>query len=50
MSPGGVVILDDYGWQHYNEQKVSMDEWAARTGVSILTLPTGQGLMVKPPR
>lgn len=48
MSPSGVVILDDYGWQHYAEQKASMDEWAAGEGVPILNLPTGQGLLVKP--
>jgi hypothetical protein len=48
LSPGAVVILDDYGWQAYSEQQRSMDEWAAIAGVSILALPTGQGLILKP--
>ena len=48
LSHGAVVILDDYGHAHYREQKFSIDEFAAAEGVSVLTLPTGQGMLIKP--
>lgn len=45
---GGVVILDDYGWGGIHDiQKVVHDEFAKSKGVKILTLPTGQGLIIK---
>jgi 2-polyprenyl-3-methyl-5-hydroxy-6-metoxy-1,4-benzoquinol methylase len=45
---GAPVILDDYGWLGYAPQKEAMDEFADGKGVKILTLPTGQGLLLKP--
>lgn len=48
LSHGAVVVLDDYGWFGYEEQRRSMDEFAASVGVTILASPTGQGLMIKP--
>jgi hypothetical protein len=48
LVPGAVVVLDDYGWLHFEAQRLSMDEFAREAGVQILTLPTGQGLMLKP--
>jgi predicted O-methyltransferase YrrM len=45
---GGVIVLDDYGWAAYSEQKASMDEFAAAHGIQVCCLPTGQGLIVKP--
>ena len=47
ISTGGVVVLDDYGFGGYEAQHDSMDEFAAKVGTSILTLPTGQGLIIK---
>lgn len=44
---GAPVILDDYGFVHYEEQKRAMDAFAASKGVRIATLPTGQGLLIK---
>ena len=44
---GAVVILDDYAWQGYEEQKQVMDGFARSVGTEVLTLPTGQGLLVK---
>jgi O-methyltransferase len=44
---GAPVILDDYGWTPYREQKESLDEFARLRGVEIATLPTGQGLLIK---
>lgn len=47
MTPGGLVILDDYAVCDYEEQKATMDDFARRNGVEILTMPTGQGLLIK---
>jgi len=44
---GGVVLLDDYGFEQYRPQKIAMDAWASSAGVAIATLPTGQGLILK---
>ena len=49
LSPGAPVILDDYGWLPHLPQKEAMDAVAADRGVTILELPTGQGLLFKPP-
>ncbi len=47
MHVGGIVILDDYNSLAHVEQKNALDTVAANFGVSILALPTGQGLMFK---
>lgn len=47
---GAVMVLDDYGWPLHDELKRGYDEFAAERGVSILSLPTGQGLIFKPTR
>lgn len=48
LVPGAPMLLDDYGWAAHVNQKKAWDEFAARVGVMILALPTGQGLIVKP--
>lgn len=48
LVPGAMVVLDDYGFRAHIVQKIAMDEFARSRGVSILPLPTGQGLIVKP--
>lgn len=48
MTPGGFVLLDDYAWRGYDLQKAVMDRFAAANNVPICTLPTGQGLLIKP--
>ena len=45
---GGVIILDDYGFPAHIEQKKSFDRFAKEKGVSILYIPTGQGIIFKP--
>jgi O-methyltransferase len=45
---GGVIILDDYGWEGHHMQKKAFDDFALQKGVKILSLPTGQGLIIKP--
>ncbi len=48
ISPGGVVLIDDYGWIGFDEQRQMWDAFAADCGVPILSSPTGQGIMLKP--
>jgi O-methyltransferase len=45
--PGGVIVLDDYGWRLCRAQKDAEDRFFAGLGYSVLELPTGQGLVVK---
>lgn len=49
MMSGGMIILDDYGYANIsNDQKMAHDKFASSRGVEILTLPTCQGLLIKP--
>jgi SAM-dependent methyltransferase len=48
LFPGAFVLLDDYGYYGYSSQKIAMDRFAQERGNNILSLPTGQGLLVKP--
>lgn len=48
LSPGGIIILDDYGWWGYSAQKVALDPIIAEAGLKVLELPTGQALLMKP--
>lgn len=45
---GGIIVLDDYGWRKQINQKLAFDKFAAERDVSVLSLPTGQGLLIKP--
>ena len=47
LVPGAVVLLNDYGARNYEPQKRGVDEFATKRGVSVLSLPTGQGLILK---
>lgn len=47
LSPGAMVLFDDYAYQGYEQQAVAIDSAVAELGASILSLPTGQGLIVK---
>ena len=46
---GAVVVFDDYAYSGYRPQKVAMDKFAAERGATILSLPTGQGMLIKSP-
>ena len=48
VAHGGVVIYDDYASLAHAPQKLALDAFAAEHSVAILTLPTGQGLLLKP--
>jgi hypothetical protein len=47
--PGGVLVLDDYGWLAYSRQHFAEKKWFLERGYPILEMPTGQGLVVKRP-
>ena len=45
---GGMILLDDYGWNGpHIVQKEAFDKFAADRDTQVLSLPTGQGLIVK---
>jgi hypothetical protein len=48
LSRGGIILLDDYGFVSYEEQKRGFDQFARSKGIEVLALPTGQGLILKP--
>tara|TARA_B100001123_G_C15265011_1_gene1008086 strand:+ start:119 stop:943 length:825 start_codon:yes stop_codon:yes gene_type:complete len=44
----GIILLDDYAYsESFREQKNSWDEFVKNKNLEILTLPTGQGLIIK---
>ncbi len=47
LSVGAMVVLDDYAYVTCNLQYEAHNEWAKKKGIKILSLPTGQGLIVK---
>jgi hypothetical protein len=47
--PGGLIVLDDYGWLPFKAQRDAEDRFFAERGYAVLELPTGQGLVVKRP-
>ncbi|MBB4852738.1 hypothetical protein HNP40_000104 [Mycobacteroides chelonae] len=49
LTPGAIVLLDDYAQRGFDEQRVAMDDLAEELGVPICALPTGQGLIIKSP-
>lgn len=48
LVPGAHLLLDDYGWYAYRQQKASADAFLGARGGRVLELPTGQGLLIKP--
>ena len=50
LVPGAFMLLDDYAYYGYPEQKAAMDVFAVEKNIDICSLPTGQGLIIKPPR
>jgi hypothetical protein len=50
LVPGAPILLDDYGFLDHINQKHAWDAWAKDHNVEILTLPSGQGLILKPSR
>lgn len=47
LVPGGMIVFDDYGWWGYSAQKRALDPIATSHSLTILELPTGQGILLK---
>lgn len=47
ISPGGVVVFDDYCWEPSRAQHEAEKAWFAARGLHVLPLPTGQGVFIK---
>jgi hypothetical protein len=50
VSPGGMIILDDFGWICNRGQMIAELAFMKLRGQPILELPTGQGLILKGPQ
>jgi hypothetical protein len=48
LTRGAIVLLDDYAYFGHEEQREAIDASATKLGVDVLSLPTGQGMIVKP--
>lgn len=49
LVPGALVVFDDYAYYGCPTQYAALKDFARRCGTPILSLPTGQGLMIRPP-
>lgn len=47
LLPGALVISDDYCHVGYEAQRFAWDEVARKLGREVLSLPTGQGIIIK---
>jgi O-methyltransferase len=47
LVPGALVIFDDYAWMACAAQKSAIDSFLNPLGAEVLTIPTGQGLVIK---
>lgn len=50
LVPGAFILLDDYAYFGYEAQKQAMDAFASERNLQICSLPTGQGLLINPPK
>ena len=47
IGKGSFVLLDDYGYEGHDVQNKAMNEYCSRHDINVLSLPTGQGLIIK---
>jgi hypothetical protein len=47
MTPGGMIVLDDYGFKRYKESYATQKKLAESMGQMIFESPTGQGYLIK---
>jgi len=47
VTPGGLVVLDDYEWASHRAQKLAEDAWFEARQYRVFPLPTGQGIVIK---
>ncbi|MCI0532487.1 MAG: class I SAM-dependent methyltransferase, partial [candidate division Zixibacteria bacterium] len=48
LSPGAIVLMDDYTYHGFRSIKSGHDAFAKRKNLMIASLPTGQGILIKP--
>ncbi|PVB61592.1 TylF/MycF/NovP-related O-methyltransferase, partial [Labrenzia sp. 011] len=48
LSSSAIVLIDDYAFQSNEEQYEMWNEFASSKNCSILTMPTGSGVLIKP--
>lgn len=46
LSPGSIIVLDDYGQLPYVDQHLAHRAWFAKRKKPILEIPTGQGIVI----
>ena len=49
LVPGAIVVLDDYAFGGCDPQHHMWNTFAQSKGLMVASLPTGQGLLIKPP-
>jgi len=47
LSPGAIVLLDDYAYFGHECQRDAIDAAVRRLGTEVLSIPTGQGLIIR---
>jgi O-methyltransferase len=47
LNSGGVILFDDYGFPACRGERTAVDEFFAEMDCPVVTLPTGQGLVIK---
>ena len=47
LSPGALVLFDDYSYFGHDCQNQAISETARRLGTEVVSLPTGQGLIIR---
>ncbi|MDP3174793.1 MAG: TylF/MycF/NovP-related O-methyltransferase [Phenylobacterium sp.] len=48
LSPGGIIVFDDFGWATSSAQAKAETDWFQRRDLALFPLPTGQAVFVKP--
>jgi len=47
LEEGGIMLFDDYGWTGYEDQRTAIEAFFADKAEEVLSLPTGQGVMIR---
>ena len=47
ISPGGIIVFDDFGWTAANQQNREENKFFNDRGYMVLEIPTGQGIVIK---
>lgn len=48
LAPGAIVVLDDYAFEGHEEQYEAWNAFCRARGLMVLTVPTGQGVILIP--